>query len=349
MEELQELNYKTQVLLEKLDKSTKQFFDELIGCFDLEDTSIQPRIEAKLESFVKEIEIINKETNDLKQIFIANLDKIDFSIFLQSFSEPEHKEILSKYEALMNVINAKNNGRSWMELVQEQDQKSDGHGTEFSSIRAVAIDVGIQISVFLAQYFFLLAEELDQEVMGSKIRSVKSSIRSEITEKKSSTAITDRFVSVINILEEAMEFYYMKNNTMESGFIGETGDDVLGMILLEVSNLERAIFTRLFPDWFNSMKAIEAVERGMKKSFSSKLNEIGWKIQELKKKMKENNEELGTVHHEDWNLKFKEILDFKIPAIWRTLDLNVKTTNGKNKGSEDETENHQTRPKSSLI
>ena len=90
-------------------------------------------------------------------------------------------------------------------------------------------------------------------------------------------------------------------------------NDLLGMILIEVLNLETAFNALLFPMWFTSKYVFRAVGRNIEKSFSLKLNRISLMINKLKKELTEG---------EDLKMnEFKEVLDVGIKEIWNKLDL----------------------------
>ncbi|GMN34053.1 hypothetical protein TIFTF001_046769, partial [Ficus carica] len=123
----------------------------------------------------------NRLLREIVEIDLLELAFESFSKFEEGYEVKLSKKIRNQKEAAKE--GRRNQKKSFVELVQQLNQSDEGTFV-FNKIKAMGINVGIILSIFLVEYF-LMIWQAEWTVIESKIQAVKDVIQSESLEENS--------------------------------------------------------------------------------------------------------------------------------------------------------------------
>lgn len=202
----------------------------------------------------------------------------------------------------------------------QQLNQSDEGTFVFNKIKAMGIDVGIILSIFLVEYF-LMNWQAEWTVIESKIRAVKDVIQSESLEENS--VIIDIFVSVIEFVNKEMGRSKKKRGAKkevikkENVSHSKSENDLLGMIFFEILNFEIAFCRPIFSTPSADRLLFLVVEKYTRQLLVSKLEDIRLCMNKLKA-------ESSSTSDRDPMKKLKEKLTVEIRNLWKQIEIQLE-------------------------
>ncbi|PON85007.1 hypothetical protein TorRG33x02_192590 [Trema orientale] len=202
----------------------------------------------------------------------------------------------------------------WLQLLIGRQSDQEERKETFEEMKDVAIELGIQISHHLVEYFALAAERDDTP---RKLDDVGVMIRFLSVEENS--MIIKRFFSVVEFAKSSVLLETEKCSMDSAGKVSydETEQEVLHLILREVLRLEVAFCCPDLPMMLTDDVYLSMASHLMK-VFENKLEKVNLKINELKMEslsIRDPDKDPKT-----WNIP-KEKLDMGMQEIWNRLDF----------------------------
>ncbi|PON85013.1 hypothetical protein TorRG33x02_192650 [Trema orientale] len=198
------------------------------------------------------------------------------------------------------------------QLGQSETEQEEGK-TTFEAIKAVVIELGVQISRHLIEYFLLMPK---RDAIANKIDNV--SVILQYLRVNDNSSIIKSFSSVVELVKNKMrDSGKCSMDLVANVSYVETEAEVHHLILGEVLRLDVALYSPHLP-----MMSVEDVylSKGslLRKEFENTLKKVSWKMNELKTELSSTG--VGDEDPETWN-HLKEEVKVGIEEIWNRLEL----------------------------
>ena len=329
IEHLQEIGEK---LRKQLAKILRQYKDQGNGKHSSKKE--KERFNSLIESTKTEIETLNSSLD----VYEDRFRKYNVPKRVETTSDKPLKPYLERLEEYMKITwrkeaekNRDKKQRSLIEWMGTLDQSNEEEKIAFDALKTCFSQLGIQISKFLIEYFFLLLEVSDNSeiVLALSLYEVKAVLKCLTVEENSKSIAINTFTSMVEYFEEGMkmaapcwndkkEWDIKEDNDMEKVmfFLGEEGeDDLLYLIIIEVLRLEVSFCSPNLP-----MKVTNDVFYSMAKHlvdnvFEEKLNRLGAMIDGLKRDMHFAQDDSSEMKF------FMEALEAGVKELWTQLDF----------------------------
>ena len=300
----------------------KKEFKSLVAATDHAKSMLKNvKTEEELESSKKEIKGIGDGMQDLRKRlaeFEEKFQKYNIpKLYHESTSMVNYCRKLQEFMKIWEeeVEKGREKGEKslieWLKQIGQSDQEQ--RKSTLEEMKDVVIELGIEISHCLIEYFFLLTVFPNRHVLTRKLIDVKNMIGCLSLEENS--IVNKRFSSVMKFVDITME--ESENSSMVSiEYVpySEREMELLQLILREVLRLEVAFYCPNLP-----MMLIDHVYLSMGshllKVFEHKLKKVNWKMNEFKMEL------LSKRDRNDLDPKTKEELDMGTKEIWNSLDL----------------------------
>ncbi|PON85014.1 hypothetical protein TorRG33x02_192660 [Trema orientale] len=253
---------------------------------------------------------------------------------LDEFEEKFRRYNVPKLSDSTSLLAYVKNLREFMKIWDEEAEKGRGKGEKsviewlqqlgqseqeerrdtFEEMKEVAIELGIQISHHLVEYFVLMAERDD---IALKLDDVLVMIHYLSVEENS--IVIPTFLSLVELVKRTLR--ESEKSSMHStayASYDETEQEVLHLILREVLRLEVAFCCPDLPMMLTDNVYLSMASHLMK-VFENKLKQVNLKMNELKMEsssVRDRDEDQKTR-----NLDLKKELDTGMKEIWNSLDL----------------------------
>ncbi|PON84943.1 hypothetical protein TorRG33x02_191950 [Trema orientale] len=217
--------------------------------------------------------------------------------------------------------------RSLIEWMEKIDQSNEEAKIAFDALKTSFTQLGIKISKFFIEYFFLIMEVSDEseEILALCLYEVKAVLKCLTVEENSNSIVINTFVKVVQFFERAMKLAgplsdeakgrESKEDPDEKKVMffldDETEGDLLYLIIIEVLRLEVSFCSPDIPMMVTNDVFYSMAKHLVDNVFEDKLNRIGAKIDGLKA-------DIHLIQDEDSSERkfFREVLEAGVKELW---------------------------------
>ncbi|PON41759.1 hypothetical protein PanWU01x14_287290 [Parasponia andersonii] len=221
--------------------------------------------------------------------------------------------------------------RSLIEWMEMFDQSNDEDKIAVKSLKIAFSELGIRISRFFMEYFFLImaVSNKSDEIMALSLYEVKAVLKCLTVEENSKSIVIKTFLSMVQLFEGAMNLAGSSLDEAKGRKSKADGtdeekvmfflddkieDDLLHLIIIEVLRLEVSFCSPDMPMKVTNDVAFSMANHLLYNVFWDKLNRVGTKIDGLKSDIQFVHDEYSS------EMKFfREVLDAGVEELWTEL------------------------------